>query len=143
MTTATPAKADRVYNRAPKGGMVDPVTGVFYRGGCFIPTHAAHELAATAKPAPLTGSWLQVAKATRLRNGWLARLDARLGGLRAKLAETKATTTAGRAEAAGIRDEIRRVGGKRWRLWVETDAATIVGRAAQKDVVGLRLAVCA
>ena len=116
--------------------MVDPVTGKFFKGGQFCSLIAAHETEA-ARPAILTGSHLQVAKATRLRSAWLARLDAKLAGLRGRL------ETAGRAEGGVIRGEIKRVGEKRWRVAREGDAATIIGRAAQRDVMSLRLVAVA
>lgn len=135
---AQPKTAARVYYRAPKGGMVDPVSGVYYRGGCFMRKYDGPQLARAASPAPLAGSSRQVSWATRLRNTWLSRLDAKLTALRGRL------ETAGRKDGAGIRAEIKRVEGKRFRLWSETCAATIVGRhVAASGVRGLRVAVCA
>ena len=147
--TAAQAKtADRVYNRAPKGGILCPLSGRFFKGGQFCFLYTAEQLAAIAKPAPLTGSSRQISWATRLRTTWLARLDAKLAELRGQIAAMDRAADRKDGAGAGIRAEVKRLEGKKWRLWVEGDAATIVGRHVARGLAGsgmggLRLAVVA
>lgn len=116
MTNPSP-KADRFANRAPRGGAVSPVNGLFYRGGRFMPMAAALE----PGPAPLSGSSRQVAWAERLRRQELARLGEEI------LARLPALAGRDRAEAAGYRPVIRRLLIARHRLMVERSALAVIG----------------
>jgi hypothetical protein len=117
MTTAT-AKADRVnINRAPRGGAVSPINGLYYKGGQFMPMAAAGFVAG---PAKLEGSSRQVAWATRLRNEGLAKLDGALMDANALLA------VASRKEAPAIRSACRTLAITRHCLKAQRSAVAII-----------------
>ncbi len=118
MTSPAP-KADRFPNRAPKGGAVSPVNGLFYAGGQFMPMAVA---GLTTGPVRLEGSTRQVAWATRLRDVRLARLDAVLAHANALL------SVAPREEAPAIRAARRTVAIARHNLKCERSAAAIIDR---------------
>ena len=120
MTTATPATADRIANRAPKGGAVSAVNGRFYRGGWFMPMVAE---VVEVKPAVLEGSARQVAWAARLRKEALARLALDLECRRMSLAHP-------RMDGKGVRQAIRRDALLLHRLTVERSAVRIIDRRA-------------
>jgi hypothetical protein len=117
MTTAT-AKADRVsVNRAPKGGAVSPINGLFYKGGQFMPMATTGFMAG---PAKLEGSSRQVAWATRLRDEALAKLDLALINANALL------SVADRTEAPAIRSACRTLAIVRHAVKCERSAAAII-----------------
>lgn len=118
MTTAT-AKADRIVNRAPKGGAVSVVNGRFYAGGQFMPMVAE---AVVVKPVALEGSSRQVAWADRLRKAELTRLAEEIATRRLFLDDKKAI------DAAGVRRAIRRDEVVRFNLLNIRSAAAIIDR---------------
>jgi hypothetical protein len=72
----TQAKVDRAnINRAPRGGAISEVNGLFYLGGQFMPMVPAEKVWFLSKPAPLVGSVGQTAWAERLRREALVRLE--------------------------------------------------------------------
>ena len=119
MTTATP-KADRVPNRAPKGGAVSSVNGRFYRGGWFMPVVSNPVI---LKPAKLEGSSRQVAWATRLRDQKLAATEAQLTGL------IHGMTTIKPCYRPMVRVEIEQAAALRHRLMRTTSAVQIIESA--------------
>lgn len=98
MTTTTKT-ADRIINRAPKGGAVSLVNGLFYRGGQFMPM-----VAVEFKPGlpMLMGSVRQVAWANRLRNQALANLNDEINARLLFLNDSP-------KEAAAVRPSLRRL----------------------------------
>ncbi len=120
MTTAV-NRADRFSNRAPKGGAVSPINGLFYRGGQFMPMAPAE-----FKPGlpALDGSTAQVLWASRLRREELARLDAELARVVGLL------DAATRREAAAARAEARRLAVARHGLMAERSASAVIDRRA-------------
>jgi hypothetical protein len=119
MTTPT-TKADRVnINRAPRGGAVSPVNGLFYLGGQFMPMAAG---IVEYKPVPLVGSVRQVAWANRLRREALGRLDDEINARLLFLASPK--------DARTVRPAIRRLMVARHALMVERSASVVIDRRA-------------
>ena len=116
MTTST-AKADRFSNRAPRGGMVSPVNGIFYKGGRFMPMATS---GLKSGPVKLEGSTRQVAWATRLRDEGLAKLDKALVEANALL------SVATRKEAPAIRSACRTLAITRHSLKAQRSAAAII-----------------
>ena len=118
MTTPTP-KADRVsINRAPKGGAVSPINGLYYKGGQFMPLAAA---GFNAGPVALMGSTRQVAWANRLRAEALAKLDDAIANANALL------TVATRQQATAVRSALRTLAVTRHAVKATRSAATIIG----------------
>jgi hypothetical protein len=118
MTTTT-LKADRVsINRAPKGGMVSPINGLFYKGGQFMPAATA---GFNAGPATLEGSSRQVAWATRLRDEALVKVDDMLATAHELL------KVAAWDEAPAIRAACRDLAITRHLVKAEKSAAKIIG----------------
>ncbi len=117
MTSPT-AKADRIgINRAPRGGAISPVNGMFYRGGQFMPM-AVPGLA--AGPARVEGSGRQVAWATRLKREELARLDRSLVEVNELLADSP------REEKQAVRAIARKLAIARHLVSRERSAAAII-----------------
>jgi hypothetical protein len=116
--TTTP-KANRFSNRAPKGGAVSPVNGLFYAGGQFMPMVA---LVVELKPAPLAGSSRQVAWANRLRREALANLDDEINARLLFLASPRRTV------AAEYRPIVRRLLIARHALMTERSASAVIDR---------------
>jgi hypothetical protein len=119
MTTTTP-KADRFSNRAPKGGAVSAVNGMFYLGGTFMPMVPAHKIYTLATPAPLVGSVRQVAWANRLRRDELARLEDEISARLLFLASPV------KAESIASRKAVRPLLIARHRLMVERSASVVI-----------------
>jgi hypothetical protein len=120
MTTTT-TKADRVnINRAPKGGAVSTVNGLFYAGGQFMPMVA---VVVEPKPAPLAGSSRQVLWASRLRREALVSLDA-------EIAVRVEFLNEGHAESRAIRATLKRMLVVRHGLMTERSAANVIDRRA-------------
>lgn len=117
MTTPTTKPAQP---RAPKGGLVCPLTGRFFAGGQFIPLGTAAEVERLSRPAPLAGSVRQVAWAARLRRDELARLDEEVSARLLFLASPI------RAEVAANRRAVRPLLVARHRLMAETSAAAVI-----------------
>ena len=119
---ATPAQiaAKTVRNRAPKGGMVSPVNGLFYRGGWFMPT-AIEGRPTVEGPARLEGSSRQVPWAEKIRRQELARVEAELAGL------LHAIGTAPKVYRAWMRSEIERSAIERHRMLAERSASAWIG----------------
>lgn len=115
MTTTTP-KADR-FHRAPRGGIVSPVNGIFYKGGQFLPKSSAP---IEVKPAPLVGSSRQVAWANRIRREALARIEEDIMVRRMFLNDAKIV------DEPGVRRAIRRDSIALHRLMVERSAGSII-----------------
>ncbi len=117
MTTTT-RKADRFSNRAPKGGAVSPINGLFYKGGQFMPMAT---IGFNAGPVRLMGSSRQVAWANRLRAEALAKLDLAIANANALL------TVATRKEAPVVRSALRTLAITRHTVKATRSAATIIG----------------
>jgi hypothetical protein len=119
MTTTAATKADRFANRAPKGGAVSPVNGLFYAGGRFMPMVVAEF---KSGPVALMGSFRQVAWANRIRRDELGRLDDEIAARLPALAGPR------RSEAAGYRPVIRNLLIARHALMAERSAAAVIDR---------------
>jgi hypothetical protein len=123
---AAQGKGDRVAQpRAPKGGWLDQATGVFYKGGTFVPaTFAGNPIPTT--PAPLVGSWRQTAWADRLRREELNRIEVAGAAMRSAL------EVARRERAAELRAEIKAALTEGWKLAHERSAVAIIERKMAK-----------
>jgi len=119
MNTAA-TKTDRFSNRAPRGGAVSLVNGLYYKGGQFMPMASTP---VETKPAPLAGSTRQVAWANRLRVVALANLDDEIHARLMGLSNAK--------EAKTVRPAIKRLLIARHRLVTERSAATVIDRRAE------------
>jgi hypothetical protein len=120
MIVTTP-KADRIVNRAPRGGAVSPINGRFYAGGTFMPMASAP---IPTGPAPLAGSCRQIDWASRLRREALARLDDEI------FARMMALASPIRAERDANRGALKPFIVARYALMTEVSAAAIIDRRA-------------
>jgi hypothetical protein len=123
MTSST-RKTDSITNRAPKGGMVSLVNGLFYKGGQFMPMAEAHKVYSLGRPVRLEGSVNQVLWATRLRDQAIARLEEQLVVARLELASPRPF------DAKGTRRMIYSVEVARHALMTERSAASVIERRA-------------
>ena len=114
MTTTTQT-TDRILNRAPKGGMVSSVNGLFYKGGQFVPMLST---STPVKPTPLAGSTRQVAWANRLRTQALANLNDEIHARRLFLNSKK--------DAKVVRPVVRKLLIARHKLMTERSAANVI-----------------
>lgn len=122
--TNTTRQTDAIINRAPKGGAVSLVNGLFYKGGQFMPMAEAHKVYSLGRPAKLEGSVRQVLWATRLRNEAITRLEEQLFCFRLDLASPKPF------DAVATRQAIRRDELARHSLMTERSAASVIDRRA-------------
>jgi hypothetical protein len=122
--TTTIRKTDSITNRAPKGGMVSLVNGLFYKGGQFMPMASADKVYSLARPVRLEGSVRQVLWATRLRDQAITRLEEQLIAFRLDLASPKPFDAKATRQAI-LRDELAR-----HRLMTERSAASVIERRA-------------
>lgn len=120
----TPAKADRYANRAPRGGAVSPVNGLYYRGGTWMPMVPAH---ISTAPAPLIGSTRQIPWANRLRDAAIARTTYRIDTLRLRMGNVP------RREASAIGRKVERLEKSMGRLRAERSASRIIERLAGRS----------
>jgi hypothetical protein len=118
MTNAT-TLTDRFSNRAPKGGAVSPINGLFYAGGQFMPMVAD---VVEVKPASLEGSSRQVLWAARLRREELANLEDEIHARILFLASPI------RAEVAANRKAVKPLLIARHKLMTERSAAKLIER---------------
>jgi hypothetical protein len=114
----------RILNRAPKGGAVSLVNGLFYAGGQFMPMAAPEKVYTLGRPVKLEGSIRQVAWATRLRDQAITRLEEQLFNFRLDLASHKPF------DAKATRQAIRRDEIARHKLMTERSAASLIERRA-------------
>lgn len=119
MTTTSTTKADRYSNRAPKGGAVSPVNGLWYQGGRWMPCVTD---ASAPNPVPLSGATRQVPWAARLRRAELARIEDQIAGLRGGLESIS------RKAAVESRGLIRALSIEHHVLMVERSASAIIDR---------------
>jgi hypothetical protein len=125
MTTTNATKADRFANRAPKGGAISLVNGLFYAGGQFMPMVAADKVWSLSKPVALAGSVRQVAWASRLRREALEILDDEIHVRRLFLAGAVKT------QADASRKSIKPFLIARHNLTTERSAGSIIDRRAE------------
>jgi hypothetical protein len=122
MTNPNPTRnADTAnINRAPRGGAVSLVNGLFYLGGQFMPMAVEP---VRLMPAPLAGSVRQVAWANRLRREALASLDDEINARLIGLGDRK--------ETRAYRPAVRRLLIARHALWTERSASAVIDRRAE------------
>lgn len=121
MNNPDATRADRIVNRAPRGGAVSTVNNQYYAGGQFMPMAPA---GFNPTPAPLAGSSRMVPWATRLRREAIARLDDEIYVARLFL------ETPGLVRPAAVRARVRTLLVARHGLLVERSAAAILDRRA-------------